>query len=280
MGVFKLLSDEWLRRKLAAQKWTAHNVALNKEVTTIPGEPDFLKTNLRLLAILRTLSLLYRGRLADLRVADLGCLEGGFALALAQRGMDVVGIEARAKNLKKAEFLAKYFKLPNLKFELGDVKNFTRETFGDFDVVLALGILYHLDEPTAWLRQIAQATRSVLVIDSHYAPADDASLALIDKRIAQLSALEPIEDQGRTYEGRWFFEYGENVDVEGEVWSAYSNQKSFWLTKESLLSALSNAGFDLVYEQHDYYGLSYARFTAEFPRVMFVAVKGDSFVGQ
>lgn len=280
MGVFKLLSDTWLRRKLTVQKWSAHNVALTKEVTTIPGQPDFLETDLRLHAILRTLSLLYRGRLADLRVADLGCLEGGFALALAQRGMDVVGIEARAKNLKKAEFLAKYFNLPNLKFELGDVKHFTRETFGDFDVVLALGILYHLDEPAAWLRQIAEATRSVLIIDSHFAPTDDASLAVLDGTIAKLGPLEWVADVKWRYEGRWFVEHAEYAMVEDRVWASYSNKRSFWLTKESLLQALSNVGFDLVYEQHDYYGLSYARLATEFPRVMLVAVKGDNFVGQ
>ena len=280
MSVFKLLLDKRPRRKLEAQRWTAHNIALTKGVTTMPGEPDFMQTNRGLLAILRTLSLLYRGRLANLRAADLGCLEGGFALALAQRGMNVVGIEARAGNLEKAELLADHFKLPNLRFELGDVKNFTRQNYGDFDVVLALGILYHLDEPTAWLRQVAQATRSVLIVDSHYAPADDASLALLDPRIAQLSALERLEDQGTTYEGRWFFEYGENVDVEGEVWSAYSNRQSFWLTKESLLLALSRVGFDLVFEQHDYSAKYYKLFTIEKPRVMLVGVKGDTFVGQ
>lgn len=280
MSLFKQFSDKRLRRELAAQQWTAHNIALAEGVTTMPGQPDFMETDLRLHAIVRTLSLLYRGRLAGLRAADLGCLEGGFALALAQRGMDVVGIEARKQNLEKAQFLADQFKLSNLRFELGDVKNFTRENFGDFDVVLALGILYHLDEPTAWLRQIAQATRGVLIIDSHFAPVDDASLALIDQSLAYLGALERIADQGRTYEGRWFYEYGDDAEAEDQVWASYSNRKSFWLTKESLLLALSRAGFDLIFEQHDYSADFYKLFTVEKPRVMLVAVKGPSFVGQ
>ena len=279
MSVFKLLSDKRLRRKLAAQQWTGHNIALTEGVTTMPGEPDFMETDLRLLAILRTLSLLYRGRLAGLRAADLGCLEGGFALALAQRGMDVVGIEARAKNLEKAEFLASYLKLPNLRFELGDVKDFTRENFGDFDVVLALGILYHLDKPATWLRQIAEVTRSVLIIESHYAPTDDAGLAVLDSTIANLGPLEWMPDLKWRYQGRWFVEHAEHTEVEEQVWASYSNERSFWLTKESLMHVLSNSGFDLVYEQHDYYGYSYARLTTEFPRVMLVAAKGDSFVG-
>lgn len=274
------LSDKELRRRLAAHPWTSHNIALTDSITTMPGQPDFMKTDLRLRALLRVLAFCYRGTLANLRVADLGCLEGGFALALAQRGMDVVGIEARVKNLEKARLLREHFDLPNLRFMQGDVKDFTRNTFGDFDVVLALGILYHLDQPAAWLRQIAGATGSVLIIDSHYAPDDDASLALIDERIAQLSPLGHIEDGAATYEGRWFYEYGEDDEREDQLWASYSNRKSFWFTKESLVRAISSAGFDLVFEQHDYSAVMYKFFTIKFPRVMLVAVKGNSFIKQ
>lgn len=274
------LSDKELRRRLAAQPWTSHNIALTDRITTMPGRPDFMETDTRLKALLRVLEFCYRGRLANMRVADLGCLEGGFALALAQRGMNVVGIEARAENLAKARLLKQHFDLPNLEFVQDDVKNFTRDNFGDFDVVLALGILYHLDQPAAWLRQIAGATRSVLIVDSHYAPDDEASLALIDERIAQLSALERIEDGAATYEGRWFFEYGEDAEREDQLWASYSNRKSFWLTKDSLLRAVSSAGFDLVFEQHDYSAALYKHFTIKFPRAMLIAVKGASFIKQ
>lgn len=271
------LSDKELRHRLATQQWTSHNIALTDHISAMPGHPDFIETDLRLKAVLRVLKLLYRGRLANLRVADLGCLEGGYALALAQRGMNVVGIEARAKNLQKAQLLQEHFELPNLEFALGDVKNFTRDEFGDFDVVLALGILYHLDQPPAWLRQIAQATSSLLIIDSHYAPADELSLAFIDERLA-LSSLERMEDGPATYEGRWFFEYGEADKREDQLWASYSNRKSFWLTKESLLRAVSSAGFDLVFEQHDYSAALYEYFTIKFPRVMLIAVKSASFI--
>lgn len=274
------LSDKELLRRVAAQSWTSHNIALTDQITTMPDQSNLMEADLRLKAILRVLTLLYRGRLANLRLADLGCLEGGFALALAQRGMNVVGIEARAKNLRKVQLLQEHFELPNLEFALGDVKNFTRDDFGDFDVVLALGILYHLDQPPAWLRQIAQATSSVLFIDSHYAPADELSLALIDERISQLSTLERMEDGPATYQGRWFFEYGADAEREDQLWASYSNRKSFWLTKESLLRAVSSAGFDLVFEQHDYSAALYEHFTIKFPRVMLVAVKSASFLNR
>lgn len=274
------LPDEVLRQRLAEQQWTAHNIRLSPEVQTRPGEPDFMETDLRLKAILRVLSLLYRNRLAGLRVADLGCLEGGFSLALAQRGMDVLGIEARRKNLEKALLLKDHFGLTNLELLRDDVKNFARARQGVFDVTLALGILYHLDEPVAWLRQLSEATRGVLVVDSHYAPADEAALARIDPRLRQLGPLRQIEDQGSRYEGRWFFEYGEDADAESQLWASYSNRSSFWLTKESLLRALLRAGFDLVLEEHDYSADFYERFTVTFPRGMFLAIKSSGFISR
>lgn len=267
------LSDEELKRRLEEQDWTAHNIRLSPEVTTRPGDPDFIETDLRLRAILRALSFVYRGRLAGLRVADLGSLEGGFALALARQGMEVTAIEARRKNLDKCLLLHEQFGLANLEFVHDDVKNFTRQKYGDFDVVLALGIFYHLDAPLAWLRQVAEATRAVLILESHYAPADEAALALLDSRLKHLGPLKKVEDGGNIYDGRWFLEYGPGVDPEGQLWASYSNGSSFWLTKESLLRAALRSGFELVFEQHDYSAESYQFLAHTYSRGMYLALK-------
>lgn len=266
-------SDNDLRRRLAGQQWTSHNIRLSPEVTTMPGQPDFIETDLRLHAIFRALSLFYRNNLSGLRTADLGCLEGGFSLALAQRGMNVVGIEARYKNLEKTELLHQHFGLSNLEFLRDDVKNFTTGRYGTFDVVLALGILYHLDRPVEWLRQVSEATEAILIIDSHYAPSDEAGIARLDPRIAQLGPLRRIDDNGTAFHGREFFEFGPEADREAQLWASYSNGSSFWLTKESLLRSVMRAGFDLVLEQHDYSADWYEHFTARFPRIMLVAIK-------
>ena len=267
------LSTDALREHIAQRPWTAHNIRLNDDVTTVPGQPDFIDTDLRLKAIQRDLAFCFGSDLHGIRIADLGCLEGGFSLALAQQGAQVVGIEARSINLEKCMLLKEQFDLPNLEFRLGDVKQFTVEEFGEFDVVLALGILYHLDQPAQWLRQIALATRRLLVIDTHFAPEDDAALARIDSRIASLSPIEKVEGDVWPYEGRWFFEFPEGTDPEAQLWASYSNYRSFWLTKESLLLATWHAGFALVFEQHDYSVGSFKHLNYTFPRTMLVGVK-------
>jgi SAM-dependent methyltransferase len=266
------LSTEEIRARIATQHWTAHNIRLNSECTTIPGEPDFIATDLRLHAILRVLNMLFGANLGGVRVADLGCLEGGFSLALAQRGAEVLGIEARQRNVEKATLLRDHFGLPNLRFQTGDVKDFGSDPGGQFDVVLALGILYHLDEPAQWLKQVAAATRRVLILDTHFAPADDAAMSLIDPRLS----LGPIETQdvsGALVKGRWFHEFADDADREAQLWASYSNSRSFWLTKESLVRSTWQAGFPLVFEQHDYSSGNYEMFNFTYPRCMLAAIK-------
>jgi len=267
-----MLTTGELRVRLAQQSWTAHNIRLNHELTTLADQPEFLKTDTRLQAVRRTLSLVFHGRLEGLRVADLGCLEGGFSLALAQAGANVVALEAREANIAKARLLKEHFELDNLELVRCDVKEFDAGRFGQFDVVLALGILYHLDSPVSWLHQVSQATRRVLIVDSHFAP-EDENLAKIDPRISALSPIESLEYAGERFEGRWFFEFDKSADPEPQLWASYSNHRSFWLTKQSLLLAMVRAGFAPVFEQHECAADKYRHFTVTFPRTMLVGVK-------
>jgi hypothetical protein len=274
-----------IRARLAGQRWTAHNVRLTPDITTIEGAPDFEATNLHWLAIARFLKALYRGRLAGLRAADLGCNEGGFALALAREGVEVVGVEAREENLAKCRLLADHFALPNLRFVQGDVKEFARETQGTFDVVLALGILYHLDDPVAWLGRMAEATRAVVYVDTHFAPPEGADLEALDPALRGrlgplLTRASPELARASSpweYDGRWFHEYDDEAQRDGMPWASFSNADSFWLTRRSLLRTLHQAGFDAVLEQHEHAMRWLDRFSTTFPRCMAVGLKTAAF---
>jgi SAM-dependent methyltransferase len=268
-----------LRARLAGQRWTAHNVRLAPDLTTIEGAPDFAATNLHWRAIERFLTALFRGRLAGLRAADLGCNEGGFSLALARHGAEVLGVEAREENVAKCRLLADHFALPNLRFLQADVKDFRRDAHGAFDVALALGILYHLDDPVGWLEQVADATRAVLYVDTHFAPPEGADLESLEPGLR--GALGPVVTrtaEGWEYEGRWFHEFDDEAQRDGMPWASFSNPDSFWLTKRSLLRALHRAGFDAVLEQHEHAMRWLDRFTTSFPRCMVVGIKTAAFL--
>lgn len=267
------LTTAQLRQRMSSQSWSSHNLRFNEEVAAMPGKPDFLETDLRLTSVEGMLRLVFGERLEGLRIADLGALEGGYSLAAARRGARVVAVEARHGNVDKLRLVKEHFELENLEIVQGDVKDFTRKRFGEFDAVLALGILYHLDAPLPWLRQIAGATRKLLIIDSHVAPADDAALGRIDPSISQLGPLQEVEDAGRRYEGRWFFEYEKGADPEPRLWASYSNNQSFWLTRESLLTAVKRCGFDLVLEQHEYTCERYREFADKLTRFLVSGVR-------
>ncbi|MBI3796935.1 MAG: methyltransferase domain-containing protein, partial [Deltaproteobacteria bacterium] len=85
--------------------------------------------------------------LHNLRVLDLGCLEGMYALEFAQHGAQVLGIEGRLANIEKARFAKRVLGFSNCDFVQDDVRNLSLAKYGDFDVVLCCGILYHLDAP-------------------------------------------------------------------------------------------------------------------------------------
>lgn len=264
-----------LRSELAAQRWTAHNVRLADGIETMPGQPDLFTTDLRLTAVRRLLRERFGDDLTGVRIADLGCLEGGFATALALDGATVVGIEARPANLAKADLLRRHFGLANLTFELADVKDFTAERFGPFDAVLALGIVYHLDQPAAWLRQLAAVT-PFLVVDTHIAPPTEELLARVRADLRDLSPLE-LEIVGEdSYAGRWYREFDAGISdaARGEqLWASWSNHRSFWLTEDSLLRALSDAGFDLVGPDPDATSGAYGDRRDELSRAFYTAIR-------
>jgi SAM-dependent methyltransferase len=204
--------------------FTAHNIVLPGGTETWPGmEP--VAGNGICRAALRDLELAFPGAdRSSIRVADLGCLEGGYAAAFAQAGYDVTGFEVRPENLACCEFVAGRLALPNLRFIRSDVRDVFTEP-GEWDAVFCCGLLYHLDDPVAFLRQLGRATRRLLIVQTHYSTHPDA------------------EHEG--HRGHWYSEGGGR-------WESWENKRSFWLAKKDLMSAMRDAGFDLVFEQADH----------------------------
>lgn len=153
----------------------------------------------------------------------------------------------------------------------------TTPEYGTFDVVLALGILYHLDDPVGWLRRVASLARRVLFIDTHYAPDDETAAAAVRPGLRQrLGPLQQIELDDVTVTGRWFDEWSSEEERDHRPWTSWSNPRSLWLTKESLANAVRHGGFDCVLEQYDHWMDRYAVFTGEYPRTMFVGLRSGS----
>jgi 2-polyprenyl-3-methyl-5-hydroxy-6-metoxy-1,4-benzoquinol methylase len=104
------------------------------------------------------------GDVAGRRVLDVGCGAGPLAIALAERGAAVTGIDVAPPMIAKAEQLAA--SLPAARrprFVVDDF--FTSPLAGEaWDAVVALGVTDYLADPTAFLRRAAGATRGRLAV--------------------------------------------------------------------------------------------------------------------
>jgi 2-polyprenyl-3-methyl-5-hydroxy-6-metoxy-1,4-benzoquinol methylase len=237
--------------------WTGHNLQLAGDIYTIDnriiGDEIKLKRNIQIIS--DTL----RKPFNQLRVLDLACLEGLYSLELARQGAKVVGIEGREANIEKARFAKEVFSLDNLEFFLDDVRNLSREKYGSFDVVLCLGILYHLDAPDVFyfLEKISEVCRGMAIIDTHIS----------------LSAKKSHLFKGKKYWGKDFREHSPWSSLEKRkkaLWASLDNIKSFWPTREALIGLLAETGFTSVY------GSLYPPDAKEpKDRITLVAIKGE-----
>jgi tRNA (mo5U34)-methyltransferase len=98
---------------------------------------------------------------AGARALDLACNEGWFAHRLLEWGAsEVVAIDVRPENIHRAALIREHFGIPadRLRLMQGDVYEIDPEPLGPFDVVLCLGLIYHLENPIGALR-IARSLR-------------------------------------------------------------------------------------------------------------------------
>jgi len=109
-----------------------------------------------------------RGQLTAL---DLASHQGWFALQMARAGFgSVLGIDARRSHVEDASLIAKLFGEDQLSFRQQDIHAVDTQALGQFDVVLMLGLLYHLENPVGALRVCRALCRGLCVIETQVVP--------------------------------------------------------------------------------------------------------------
>lgn len=276
--------------------FTAHNIVLDDGTCTRPEAQDTMREHPWCVAAQRTLNTVFPGDKSKFRVADLGCLEGGYAVEFARMGFQVLGLEVRESNIAACQYVKSRVALPNLEFVQDNAWNIARH--GRFDAVFCCGLLYHLDRPRDFLALLASVTSKCLLLQTHFAHGDtQADGSAIPSPIVRgmrdrlwgTTSRGPADDKFNLsaiarhegLEGRWYTEYLEQPTdsfMEAQRWSSWGNQKSFWIRREHLIGAINAAGFDLVLEQFDGLGPDIATSMTEGyyktdRRSMFVGIK-------
>jgi len=105
----------------------------------------------------------------DATALDIACNEGWFSQRLLEWGAArVVAIDIREHNIRRAALLRDHFGIPADRLELrqADVFELDPATLGTYDVVLLLGLIYHVENPMGVLRLARQCTRGLCVVET------------------------------------------------------------------------------------------------------------------
>lgn len=100
---------------------------------------------------------------------DLACNEGWFSQRLLEWGAArVVALDIREQNVRRAQLLRDHFGVPAERLEVrqADVFEVDASELGTYDVVLVLGLIYHVENPMGVLRLARQCTRDLCVVET------------------------------------------------------------------------------------------------------------------
>jgi predicted RNA methylase len=240
-------------------EFNAYNFKLGDDVYT-RGDPATTYADARVLTMVQLAADLVRRPFEDMRVLDLGSLEGLFGLEFAARGATVVGIEGRPANVARAQFVTNHLGLADrVDWQLGDARDLRVDQHGRFDVVMCLGLLYHLDGPDLlpFLQRMAECCSGITIIDTH----------------VSVTPADTITSDKQTYHGRWYAEHDVQTSISDRLKatrSSLDNERSFWLTVPSLVNGLKDVGFTTVVQLPPVPELAGVR-----DRVQLIAVAGE-----
>jgi SAM-dependent methyltransferase len=235
--------------------WSSHNIELAPGIFTktdkISGEELKLR---RITQLVRDLV----GRPLDrVRALDLGALEGLYGIELALAGSEVVFVEGRDTSAEKIRFALRSRGIERGTVYTQDVRELSVATHGQFDVILCVGLLYHLELQSVLrlLTTMRELCTGVVIIDTHVALEDDelrgaAGTLWIDPD-KTLSPIHTVQVDDESYRGRNYAEHDPGSPPEQReraMWASLDNETSFWPTKPSLVNELMRAGFTSVLE--------------------------------
>jgi FkbM family methyltransferase len=120
----------------------------------------------------------------ELRTAvDVGCGVGHFSVFLRDLEFEILALDGRVENINEARRRS-----PGVDFRVADAEDVAIRSLGKFDLVLCLGLLYHLENPFAVIRNLFAIAGKVAILEGMCLPGDEPVLAVRDEG--------PTEDQG------------------------------------------------------------------------------------
>lgn len=164
---------------------------------------------------------------------DIACSEGWFSHRLLDWGaQQVVGVDVRDVNVRRARLIQEHYEIAadRLSFEVADAMDLTPQTTGVFDLVLMVGLIYHLENPIGALRVARSLTRGACIVESQ-----------LTAQQAAITSGVGVTDQFEELEASW----GTKVEPaqEDHPIASYGGVVSFVPNLAALMQAMEAVGF-------------------------------------
>jgi tRNA (mo5U34)-methyltransferase len=169
--------------------------------------------------------------LSGWRALDVGCNAGFYSFALAQRGADVLAIDVDEHYLRQARWARGRYELAgSVEFERIQVYDLARRD-EQFDLILFLGVLYHLRHPLLALDLLAARARRLLVLQTLTVPGEGMRVPEDDV---------PFDSRATLGDPTW----PSMAFIEG---SFASDPTNWWVANESCVEAmLRSSGLEIL----------------------------------
>lgn len=170
-------------------EFTAHNIRLDDGTFTKPESKRSMVDEPWFKSARGMLEVIFPGNKNKFRLADVGCLEGGYAVEFARMGFKVLGIDVRELNIAACNYVKSKINLPDLEFVQDDAFNIG--DYGEFDAVFCCGLLYHLDRPKEFLKTLSDVTKKLLILQTHFSLIDSGH-GPIRKKFSEIKFRVPV----------------------------------------------------------------------------------------
>jgi tRNA (mo5U34)-methyltransferase len=163
------VQGEEIRRKIASFPSWHYQFDLKGNLTPIWQEDRVNRHRQRKRYFFDPLVDLVGGSLAGKRVLDLGCNAGFWSLCAAEAGCDyVLGIDGRQSHIDQANFVFEVNEIQTDRYDFvtGNLFDVDLGQFGSFDIVLCLGLMYHISKHMVLMEKISEVNNDILVIDT------------------------------------------------------------------------------------------------------------------
>lgn len=169
------MDRETILKKIGGIPFWWHYIELGHGIVT-PGHQGGVNNPSATRDVLRSLKL--PDDMSGKSVLDIGAWDGFFSFEAERRGASRVlaidnfyRLEKEGKHLESGTRgfeIAKEILASNVEYKIMDVLELSPDAVGIFNIVLFLGVFYHLKYPLLALEKIASVTKELMILESHF----------------------------------------------------------------------------------------------------------------